>query len=224
MGASHSDYILNALMAGSRQAIFDEVWAINAMGGVIDCDRIFMMDGATYLLNDTKGTSDDCSGYAGFIRNTKVPIYTAFAEPDVAPTSVAYPLEFVLKDIKYPYLNTTVAYTLALAIAEGIPEISLYGCDFTYADRHASESGRGCVEFLIGIAVSRGIKINVAASSTLLDSNCRDKFYAYGGRVKLVPTEDGSVKVEMEDPNDSAVSGDGNVRELKRRAADGRAG
>ena len=71
MGASHSDYILNALMAGSRQALFDEVWAINAMGGVIDCDRIFMMDGPSYLMNDTKGMNDDCSGYAGFIRNTR---------------------------------------------------------------------------------------------------------------------------------------------------------
>jgi hypothetical protein len=197
MGSSHSDYILNSLMAGSRQALFDEVWAINAMGGVIDCDRIFMMDGASYLMNDTKGMSDDCSGYAGFIKNTKVPIYTAFPEPDVAPTSIAYPLEFVLQSIKYPYLNTTVAYALALAIAEGIQEVSLYGCDFTYADKHASESGRGCVEFLIGVAVSRGIKINVAASSTLLDSNCPDKFYAYGGRVNLVSSEDGTTKVEF---------------------------
>jgi hypothetical protein len=202
MGQSHSDYVLNALMAGSRQVLFDEVWAINSMGGVIDCDRIFMMDGASYLINGTKGLRDDCSGYAGFIRSTKVPIYTAFPEPDVSPTAVAYPLEFVLKDIKYPYMNTTVAYALALAIAEGITEISLYGCDFTYADNHAAESGRGCVEFLIGIAVSRGIKINVAGSSTLLDSNCQDKFYAYDGRVKLVSSEDGTIKVEfMEAPN-----------------------
>lgn len=203
MGLSHRDYILNCALAGGRHSLFDEVWSINAMGGILDCDLIFMMDGASYLINDTKGSHDDCSGYEGFMRNAKVPIMTAFPETDICPTAVAYPLEKVLKIVPYPYFNTTVAYALAYAIAEGVGEVSLFGCDYTYPDRHAAESGRGCVEFLIGLAVSKGIKINVAETSTLLDSNASDKFYGYNGRVVLTTDDSGQTRVSFKESSDA---------------------
>jgi hypothetical protein len=199
MGLSHRDYILACAMAGGRQALFDEVWAVNAMGGIIDCDKIFMMDGASYLINDTKHTHDDCSGYEGWLRSAKVPIMTAFPEADICPTAVQYPLQQVLEKVPYPYLNNTVAYATAYAVAEGYNEISFFGCDFTYPDKHAAESGRGCVEFLIGIAVGRGVKINVADSSSLLDSCAEDKFYGYNGRVSLVPDDNGAVRVVIKE-------------------------
>lgn len=206
MGLSHRDYVTACALAGGRQALFDEVWAINAMGGILCCDLIFMMDGASYLINDTKGTHDDCSGYEGWMRNAKVPIMTAFPETDICPTAIAYPLQEVLSAVPYPYMNNTVAYALAYAIAEGIKEVSFFGCDFTYADQHAAESGRGCVEFLIGVAISRGMKINVADNSSLLDSNATNKFYGYNGRVKLVPSEGGALKVEFTEASDATHS------------------
>lgn len=206
MGLSHRDYITACAMAGGRQALFDEVWTINAMGGILDCDKIFMMDGASYLLNETKGTHDDCSGYEGWMRNTRVPIITAFPEIDICPTAVAYPLEKVLRDIKYPYFNTTVAYALAMAIVEKYEEISFFGCDYTYADRHVAESGRGCVEFLIGIAVSRGIKVNVAESSSLLDANAKEQFYGYDGRVTLTTDSQGQTTVSFAEEQDAPDS------------------
>ena len=201
MGLSHRDYVTACAVAGGRQALFDEVWAINAMGGILDCDKIFMMDGASYLINDTRDTHDDCSGYEGWMRAAKVPIVTAFPEPHICPTAVAYPLERVLREIKFPYFNTTVAYALALAIADGYEEVSFYGCDYTYADRQVAEAGRACVEFLIGVAVSKGIKVNVAENSSLLDANAKEQFYGYNGRVVLTADEAGQTTVTFAEPS-----------------------
>lgn len=204
MGMSHRDFVTACAASGSAHALFDEVWAINAMAGVILADRIFMMDRPSYLINDTKNSHDDCSQYARWMRRVTAPVYTAFPEPDVCPTSVAYPLAEVLSDIRFPYLNTTVAYAVAYAIHIGVREISLFGCDFTYANAHISESGRGCVEFLLGIAVSRGIQVNVGQSSTLLDSNVpqEKQFYGYEGRVRLEEgASPGSVKVVIAEEN-----------------------
>ena len=193
-------------MAGGRQALFDEVWSINAMGGILDCEKIFMMDGASYLINETKGMSDDCSGYEGWMRTTKAQIITAFPETDICPTAVAYPLQKVLSSVPYPYLNNTVAYAVAYAICEGVEELSLFGCDFTYADKHAAESGRGCVEFLLGVAISRGMKISVAENSSLLGTNASEQFYGYGDRVKLSHVADG-VRVEFTEETTNATDG-----------------
>jgi hypothetical protein len=43
-----------------------------------------------------------------------------------------------------------------------------------------AESGRACVEFWLAIAVSKGIKIEVAHNSTLLDTNVPDNEKLYG--------------------------------------------
>ena len=44
-----------------------------------------------------------------------------------------------------------------------------------------AESGRACVEFWCAIAVSKGIKLEIASSSTLLDTNVpiNEKLYGY---------------------------------------------
>jgi len=53
MGMSCHDYIQNATVKGSKDKIADEVWAINSMGGVIQCDRIFIMDDLVHILPQT---------------------------------------------------------------------------------------------------------------------------------------------------------------------------
>ena len=175
MGLSHADYMLAALHSGGKRNVADEVWGINAIGGVLQCDRVFMMDRPSYLLSFPEGLDYQ------WMWTYQGPIYTSVSDMPELKWVEEYPLEDVLNCIRYPYLNTTVAYAVAYAIYLGVRSISLYGCDFTYPDNHAGESGRGCVEFLLGIAAERGIKIHVAGRSTLLDVGqpMKDRFYGY---------------------------------------------
>lgn len=208
MGLSHRDYVLACASMGGRWAQFDEVWAINAMGGVIDCDLVFMMDTPDYLTNKGE-TNLSLAGYKSWLSRVKVPVFTSFPNKDLAPTSVPYPLEEVLNDIRFPYLNGTVAYAVAYAILTEVKELSLFGCDYTYpGDKHGSESGRGNVEFLLGIAVSRGMDISVAQNSSLLDTNLpeREKFYGYEGRVNLTTDSTGQIKVGFKETTDAPDS------------------
>jgi hypothetical protein len=78
--------------------------------------------------------------------------------------------------VKVPYLSTSVAYAVALAIHEGFGEIGMYGCDFTYPNTHIAESGRGCVEFMLGMYVASGGKVYIPQGSTLMQPF---KLYGY---------------------------------------------
>ena len=60
MGKSHSQFIL----AKTHSQPIDEVWAINAMAGVIYHDRVFMMDPASRFLD-----SDDAGTQTGLMRS-----------------------------------------------------------------------------------------------------------------------------------------------------------
>jgi hypothetical protein len=63
---------------------------------------------------------------------------------------------------------------------QGFTSISLFGCDFGYADINKAERGRACLEFWVGIACARGVAVQVAADSSLLDSNCGAEIKLYG--------------------------------------------
>ena len=91
-----------------------------------------------------------------------------------------FPLQEVLQKTKYAYLNNTVAYSFAYAVAEEVTELHLYGIDFTHKDVAFAEAGRACCEFWLAIATSKGIKINIAHSSSLLDTNVPDDQKLYG--------------------------------------------
>jgi len=185
MGRSCADYVKEAAFLHSRHQIADETWAINAMGDVIQHDRLFVMDDLRVFVKRMEESGK--TWYTNWMMTHDKPIYTSVDYPEF-PSSCVYPLAFVVNNLNNPeYYNSTVAYTLALAIAEGFKEIKLYGADFTYEDTHLAESGRGCVEFLMGIAHARGIRMEVARSSTLLDTTVpKDrKLYGYIKQPKL---------------------------------------
>lgn len=170
MGASFGTYIYACAKAGDRRLVADETWAIVAMGGVIQHDRLYVMDDIPHILAPLRGTMKHVDGMFGWLKRHPGPIYTSKAYPEF-PGTVEYPLEQVVAAVGEAYFSTTVAYAIGHAIAEGVQEIQLYGCDFTYPNRHEAESGRGCAEFLIAVAMAQGIKIVVAQDSTLLAVN-----------------------------------------------------
>ena len=177
MGKSQLDFHL----AKANSAYFDEVWAINAMIGVLpEIDRAFILDPVTRFLD-----TEDAGSMTPMMRNklpfAKYPIYSC-ALDDRVPALEEYPLEEIVEATQSAYLNNTVAYSLAYAIWSKVKQISLFGVDFRYkTNMHFAESGRGCVEFWIGKCIDNGINVGIAPSSSLLDTDVglKEKLYGY---------------------------------------------
>ena len=175
LGNSFSEYIL----AKIRSEKFDEVWAINAMSGVIYHDKCFMMDPPSRFL-DTPNAGKQTNIMADRLKTKiNVPIFSCTLD-ERCPDVVEYPLQEVLQKTKYAYLNNTVAYALAYAIAEKVSDLHLYGIDFTHKAINFAEAGRACCELWLAIAVSKGIKLHIANNSSLLDTNVSDEQKLYG--------------------------------------------
>ena len=175
LGNSCAEY----LMAKIRSESFDETWAINSMSSAIFHDKVFMMDPPSRFLDGEFAGKQTNSMKDRLLKKLDIPIYSCVLDKR-CPDVVEYPLQKVLEKSKYAYLNNTVAYSLAYAIAFDVKELHLYGIDFSHKNVHFAESGRGCCEFWLAVAISKGIKVNIASSSSLLDTNVPDAEKLYG--------------------------------------------
>lgn len=103
------------------------------------------------------------------------PIYMHKHWEDI-PTSMPYPLEDVGSVFKgFPrarwddqkdWYNSSPAYMIALAIHEGASKIGLYGIDVLDDSEYTRE--RPCLEYLIGLAVGKGIEVIIPEGPTAL--------------------------------------------------------
>ena len=175
LGGSFSDYA-SARIASQE---FDEIWGINCIGGIIHVDKTFMMDPVSRFL-DTDNAGTQTGVARQFLKTNKKPIITCQLDKRVKHLEL-FPLKEVTLDLGYCYFNNTVAYAMAYAIWKKVNKISLYGIDYTYKNVSMAESGRACVEFWCAIAVTKGIKLEVAHRSSLLDTNVpeNEKLYGY---------------------------------------------
>lgn len=80
----------------------------------------------------------------------------------------AYPFDEVAKTTGY-YWNSSIAYAMAMAIHEGAEEIGLYGVDMKGDDEYGYQKPN--MEYLVGLAIGRGIKVHVPDASPLLKFN-----------------------------------------------------
>jgi SAM-dependent methyltransferase len=180
LGPSSDQYVDITKRQGGRHKFCDETWAINAMGDVIDCDLIFHMDDVR--IQEIRAAAAPASNIAAMVKwlkTSKVPVVTSRPHPDY-PALVEFPLEDVLNHLGHDYFNNTAAYAVAFAIHIGVAELSLFGMDYTYANVHDAEKGRACVEFWIGQAHARGIRVHLPKSTSLLDANVPRSARLYG--------------------------------------------
>jgi len=174
LGGSYSDYVA----ARIRSEKYDQVWGINCIGAIIHVDKTIMMDPVSRFLDSDNAGSQTNIAREFLKKNTK-PIITCELDKRVKHLE-EYPLEKVIKELNLCYFNNTVAYAIAYAIYCKATEICLYGIDYNYKNVSIAEAGRACCEFWCAIAVSKGIKIEVAHSSGLLDTNVPDNEKLYG--------------------------------------------
>lgn len=109
--------------------------------------------------------------------NIGMPVFMQAHHQEI-PSSVPFPKEFVERDLPDGlglYKTSCPAWELGLALALGFEEIHLYGIDMAQETEYAEQ--RNCVEFLLGIAVGRGVKIHIPTNSDIL--HCFGQ-YAFG--------------------------------------------
>lgn len=93
------------------------------------------------------------------------------------PHAVQYPLERVLERTGgRRYATCTFAYQAALALAEGFEEIGLWGVDLSLGTARERLVEAPCVEYWLGLAEGRGVKVTLPPGATLLR---RDYLYGY---------------------------------------------
>jgi hypothetical protein len=90
-------------------------------------------------------------------------LYMDEAYPEV-PGARRYPFEEVAADVG-DYWCSTIAYIVSLAIHEKAEEIALYGVDMRAEDEYFTQ--RPNMEYLIGFARGRGIKVHIPDTSPL---------------------------------------------------------
>lgn len=91
-----------------------------------------------------------------------------YMQEEYFPGVVPYPFGEVAKTTGY-YWNSSIAYALALAIHEGADEIAIFGVDMKADDEYGYQKPN--MEFLIGLAIGKGIKVHVPDASPLLKFN-----------------------------------------------------
>lgn len=163
MGPSSSEFFLHNW---KKKGLFrvDEVWGINSTLGSIRADKTFIMD-------DLRGIEKRYPEWADRLKLVNEPIITCRAYPEY-PAAYEYPLQQVLEVLRDGYFLNTPAYAIGYAIATGVQELWLFGCDFSYPGTNAVEGGAQNVAYLLGIAKGRGcLHYRIPGSSTLLDAN-----------------------------------------------------
>lgn len=128
-----------------------------------------------------------------------VPVYMVQKFKEV-PNSVVYPLEeifaefkpYFLREDRVRYFTNSISYMIALAIYEKFEEIHIYGVDMATSgvDNEYAKQRPSC-EFWLGVAVGRGIKIEIPDESDLLKTRFMygfedDKKHAFEVKVETI--------------------------------------
>lgn len=130
-----------------------EVWGINDLiMRKMDIDLMFNI----HLLEDY--AKIDMEG-VNLANSLGIPIIMPKEYPEI-PNSVRFPIEEIMKEYDTDYFMTGIAYMIAYAIWKGYKQIDCYGINMRGADERY-KNARACVEFWLGIAKGKGIKINM---------------------------------------------------------------
>lgn len=208
MGMSLQDYVTRAKALGGKFKLADEVWGINTIGGIFHVDRLFHMDDVRIQERRAAARPDgNIAEMLKWLKRCPVPVYTSRPHPDY-PALIEYPLEDVVNHFGFVYFNSTSAYAVAYALHIGVRELSLFGIDFSYENIHQGERGRGCVEFWLGLAVARGVHIQIAEHSTLMDAITASKDEPYGYdtlKLSIEKQPDGLAKITFTPRDEAAI-------------------
>lgn len=140
-----------------------EIWGVNQLYRFIPrADRWFQIHTDWH---DEKKWAEGADLRA-WLTDCPIPVYMLADEPDI-PNALAYPKDWVKQQLGvHEYFTSTIAFMVALAIAEGFQTIGIYGIDLIVGREYHFE--KACVEFYLGIAHARGITYSLPVNSAIL--------------------------------------------------------
>lgn len=134
-----------------------ECWGLNE----IDQDRAERY----FEIHELKASSKE---EIEWLKECEVPIYMCKTHKKI-PMSVKYPLVNICGKLECNlYFTCTFAYQIALAIYEGFEEIGLWGANLPAGSPREKLVETACVEYWLGFAMGRGIKIFIPTMDSLL--------------------------------------------------------
>ena len=166
-----------------------EIWGLNrGMIFMPRADRRFEMHGANIFASQDRRPGS----HVEWLKAFSGPVYVHARFQELGENQVVYPLmeladffgpwvlrigeqdekgrmlnNAIIRDTtREPYLNSSIAYEIGLAIYEGFEEIHLYGVDLQTEAEYAWQ--KPGVEHLLGFAAGRGIKVVLPANCPLL--------------------------------------------------------
>lgn len=179
-GQIHQDYRRIAIV-GSWSVTVDmvpwddeslEIWGLAWRADLKRSDRVFDPHDMSFLEDKTKYQRRVPKNYLEHLKKFDCPVYLQEKHTEV-PKSQAYPLKeiqgfFMHVDPNHtkPYFASTIAYMVAMAIAEGVNEIHLYGVDLSEDTEWGYQKPN--TEYYLGMARGRGIKVIVPKESSLM--------------------------------------------------------
>jgi hypothetical protein len=141
-------------------------------------DRAFEMHDMETMKSAKASIYQDLPGYFEKIQHCRK-LYMPEAYKEV-PGCERYPYEWV-GTICGRYWESSIAYMVSLAIAQGASDIAIYGVDMKANEEYAYQ--RPNMEYLIGLARGRGVKVHIPESSPLLKFSGFDGYHGkYGWR------------------------------------------
>lgn len=103
--------------------------------------------------------------YLSSLASLNIPVFM-HKKMKMIPLSEEFPFEEIMKNYKYQYFTNSISWELGLAILMGYKEISLFGVEMEeYFERRYQ---KGSVEYFLGYAQGKGIKVNISLDSPLL--------------------------------------------------------
>jgi hypothetical protein len=127
-------------------------------------DILFMLD----LLDEKPQVvsgHDNLGEIVQRINQMRVPFVGPYKYVEI-PMSEEFPIEECVKEFGIPYFTNTICYMIAYALLKGAKEINLYGVNQAGSHEYAEE--RGGVEYWLGIAVGRGVKVTINGKDSQL--------------------------------------------------------
>ena len=103
--------------------------------------------------------------YTEFLEDNQKKLYIMDKYPEL-PKAKIIRWKKLLKIFKHKYFTSSMAWILATAIVEGYDEIFLFGIDLLCTFEY--EKQKPCLEYLIGYAEGKGIKVHIQESSNLM--------------------------------------------------------
>lgn len=137
-----------------------EIWGVNELYTVVPrVDVLFELHDYKWLTQKERNP-----GHLKWLQESKIPIFMLKHYDDI-PMSFPFPKDQIVAEFGR-YFTNSISWMVALAIKVGFEEIHMYGVDMAADSEYGTQ--RPSVEYFLGIAVGKGIKIYIPPQSDLL--------------------------------------------------------